>query len=306
MEELSRQELMKFNEFLLKQIHLTHRRIIVPLYRGDKLKNVHDRLGIFYNEDNPDYEQLLSRLFMVGEKSRIFYSDKFFKSQRGRFIKIDDCNENVFNYIFDNINSSIKSKNSYTIAFFEKNEEFKQFFLNKAINKKIFSSAVLSANENEQIFFKNYYLILLHQLGSINYRDSSHLVSTSINSLVAQNFAGDKFSSKRIILHSWTPVNNRVANFRKYGLPKYKSVPYKAQKEISILAGILPHYIIGLQVIEDELFFINPNIFLNSINDNLFVDGLNINQDDFDKVLKQTKYKNSFEVLGDKIRERPK
>jgi hypothetical protein len=81
-------------------------------------------------------------------------------------------------------------------------------------------------------------------------------------------------------------------------------MPYKTQKEISILAGILPHYIIGLQIIEDERFLINPNIFINPITDNLFIDGLSINQDDFDEVLRQTSYRKSFEVQGSRIRER--
>lgn len=275
------------------------------MYRGDKLKNLFDRLGIFYDEAEPDYNQLVSRLFMIGEKSRNFYSDKFFQTHNNRTIRIDDCDENVFNYIFDNINSSLKSKNTYTKSFFDKNEQFKQFFLNKAANKKIFSSAILAAEKNEQVFFKNYYLTLLHQLGSINYRDSSHLVSTSKDYKIAKNFAGDNFSSKRIVIHAWTTVTARLSKFKKYGLPKYSGMPYKSQNEISILAGILPHYIIGLQIIDDERFFINPNIFINPITDNLFIDGLNINQDDFDNVLRQTNYRKSFEVQGSKIRERP-
>lgn len=305
MKNLSRQDLIHFNEFLLRQIRLTQRRIIYPLYRGDKLKNLFDRLGIFYDETEPDYKQLVSRLFMIGEKSRNFYSDEFFQTHNNRTIRIDDCDENVFNYIFDNINSSLKSKNTYTKSFFDKNEKFKQFFLNKAANKKIFSSAILTAEKNEQVFFKNYYLTLLHQLGSINYRDSSHLVSTSKDYKIAKSFAGDNFSSRRIVIHAWTTVNARLSKFKKYGLPKYSGMPYKSQNEISILAGILPHYIIGLQIIDDENFFINPNIFINPITDNLFIDGLNINQDDFDNVLRQTNYRKSFEVQGSKIRERP-
>jgi hypothetical protein len=303
MENLSIQDLTQFNAFLLKQIRLTQRKIICPLYRGDKLENLFTRLGSSYNEaKEPNYEQLLSRLFMVGEKSRNFYSDEFFQKDN-RTIRIDDCDENVFNYIFDNINSSLKSKNTHTISFFDKNEKFKQFFSNKAANKQIFSSAILAAKESEQIYFKNYYLILLHQLGSINYRDSSHLVSTSMDYKVAQNFASGNYPSKSIVIHAWTTVNAYRDKFKKYRLPKYSGMPYKNQKEISVLAGILPHYIIGLEIIEDEIFFINPNIFINAITDNLFIDGLDIDQTDFDEVLKQTKYRKSFWVQGDKIRE---
>lgn len=305
MKNLSKRDLIHFNEFLLMQIRLTQRRIIQPLYRGDKLKNLFDRLGVFYNEVEPDYKQLVSRLFMIGEKSRNFYSDEFFNNRNNRNIRIDDCDEKVFNYIFDNINSSLKSKNSYTKAFFDKNEQFKQFFLDKTANKKTFSSIIIAVAENEQVFFKNYYLTLLHQLGSINYKESSHLVSTSKDHTVAEDFAGTRSSSKRIMLHCWTTVNSQMSNFKKYGLPKYNGVPYKNQKEFSILAGILPHYIIGLQIIDEEKFFINPNIFLNPITDCLFVHGLNINQEDFDEVLRQTKYRKSFEVRGNIIRERP-
>lgn len=277
----------------------------MPLYRGDKLSNLYDRLGLFYNHRNLDYKQLLSRLFMVGDKSRSFYADEFFEPAQGRQIKIDDCTANVYNYIFDNINSSIKSKNIHTKSFFNKNEKFKDYFLNKAANKMAFTSGISSLDKNDQVYFKNYYLVLLHQLGSINYKASSHFVSTSTDSTVAGRFAGDNYYSKKVMLHSWMPINSQGKIFNKLKLPKYIGKPYSNQKEVSVLAGILPHYIIGLEIIDDEKFFINPNIFINLIDNNLFINGLDIDQGDFDDVIKLTKYKDSFEVRGNKVIQRP-
>ncbi len=304
MKKLSREELCQFNEFLVKQIYLTNRRIIQPLYRGDNLMNLREKLGIYYSKSETDYKELLSRLFMVGEKSKHFYSEEYFKSSN-RTIRIDESNETVFHYIFDNLNSSIKSKNSITISFFEKNLLLKSYFSDKKNNKRIFSSSALSANENERIFFKNYYLSLLHQLGAINYKNKSHFVSASTDFTVAQDFSSNDSSSKRIIIHAWRPVNGKITHrFEKYNLPKYKSVPYRNQKEFSSLAGILPHYIIGLETLRDHKIFINPSIFANPISDDLFINGLNINQENFGEVLKLTNYGKSFEVRRNEIYEK--
>lgn len=305
MGKLNRKELSQFNEFLLKQIYLTNRKMIQPLYRGDNLENLHYKLGVFYSKTETGHQELLKRLFMVGEKSKHFYSQEYFKSSKGSTMGIDECNKIVFDYIFDNVNNSIKSKNSYTINFFERNPLFKNYFLDKKNNKRMFSLSVLSANQNEQIFFKNYYLSLLHQLAGINYKNQSHFVSASTDFAVAQDFSGNKSSSKGIIIHAWKPTSKKIAcRFEKYNLPKYISVPYRNQKEFSSLAGILPHYIIGLEILNDHKLFINPNIFTNPVSDNLFIDGLNINQEDFGEVLKETNYRASFEISDGKVYER--
>lgn len=302
--KLDRQELLQFNLFLLEKEKLTRGKIITPIFRGDKLENLFIRLGIDYSETQNDYKELLYRLFMIGEKAKHFYSTEFYKPNYTTAITIDDCNEKVFEYIFDNISITSKSNNSHTRKFFNRNIAFKDFFQNKRDNKKQFVSNALSANVNEQKDFRNYYLTLLHQLGSIKYKNKTHLVSASTDKFIAESFAINKLTIKGIILHAWKPSYKSLLQLKKFGLPKYTNSPYPHQKEISILAGILPHYIIGLEIIEDKEFYINPSIFSNTINCNLFTNGLEINQDNFDEVLKQTKYEKPFVMSGNQIQER--
>lgn len=299
--ELSREELLHFNEFLMKQISLTHARHITPLYRGDNLENLHEKLGLEYNKEKPDYAELLKRLFMVGEKARHFYSGEYFNLINREGILINDVNEVVFNYIFDNIHSSTKDKKPRTRDFFNKNSAFKDFFFDKKNNKKIFSASALSSPIKDQFLFRNYYLTLLHQLNAINYRNDTHIVSTSSNYSVAGKFALGRSSGKRIIIHCWIPTSNILRDLIKNNLPIYEGAPYKEQHEVSLLAGILPHFIIGLRIVEDKLFFINPSIFNNRITNSLFKYGIEINQTNFIEIIRQTNYGAAFEMNEDEI-----
>ncbi|WP_028374941.1 hypothetical protein [Leeuwenhoekiella sp. MAR_2009_132] len=285
-------ELERHNDFLLKQIELTRKRIIQPIYRGDSLRNLCYRLNVEFNEMNTNIETLLDRLFMVGEKAQRYYTDN-------ENFRIEEADDYVFNKIVKYYNDSLKSKNKNTIFFFERNKKFTEFFMNKA-NKKIFIQQIENADHQERINIRNYYLIMLHQLAAINYKKKSHFVSTTKDYKIAEMFANGKRENYRIILHCWFPIRANKNVLLKYGLPTYSIHPYQYQREYSILGGILPHFISGLELIESKEFYPNPNIFKQEIDNSTFLNGLKINQENFHNIANLTNYKRTLTTDGNK------
>jgi hypothetical protein len=284
-------ELQRHNHFLLKQIELTRKRIIQPIYRGDSLRNLCYRLNIEFNEMNTEIETLLHRLFMVGEKAQRYYTDN-------ENFRIEEAHNYVFDRIVQYYNDSIKSKNKNTMFFFERNENFTKFFSNKA-NKKIFIQKIEKIKYQERINIRNYYLIMLHQLAAINYKKKSHFVSTSKEYKIAEMFANGKREKHRVILHCWFPIRANKNTILKHGLPTYSFHPYQYQREYSILGGILPHFISGLEFIETKEFYPNPNIFRQDIDNSTFLNGIKINQQDFHNIVNLTNYKRTLTSDGD-------
>ncbi|RXG18392.1 hypothetical protein DSM03_1011074 [Leeuwenhoekiella aestuarii] len=285
-------ELQKHNDFLLKQMELTRKRIIQPVYRGDSLRNLCFRLNVEFNETQTDTETLLNRLFMVGEKAQRYYTDN-------ENFRIEDAEDYVFDRIIKYYNDSIKSKNKHTLFFFKQNKNFTDFFSNK-VNKKIFIEKIENAGYQERLNIRNYYLTILHQLAAINYKKKSHFVSTTRDYEIAEMFANGKREKSRIILHCWLPKKINRNAVLKYGLPTYTFHPYQYQREYSILGGILPHFISGLELIESREFYPNPNIFLQEIKNSTFLEGIRINQQDFHNIAELTNYKITLSTDGDK------
>jgi len=283
-------ELKRHNDFLLKQNELARKRIIQLIYRGDSLKNLCDKLNVDFNETNIDVRTLLSRLFMVGEKGQRFYTDN-------ENFRIEDSEDYVFEKIFKYYKDSAKSKNQNTIFFFERNKNLREFFTNKE-NKNTFITKVNEATNSEKIIIRNYYLIMLHQLAAINYKKKSHFVSTSKEYKIAEKFANGKREKNRIILHCWVPIKINREIISKFNLPIYNYHPYQYQREFSILGGILPHFISGLELIKTGEFYPNPNIFGQDIDNSTFLNGISINQQNFQEIVSSTNYKRTLTTDG--------
>ncbi|REG88761.1 hypothetical protein [Flavobacterium aquicola] len=283
-------ELLRYNNFLLKQIELTQKRVIKPIYRGDSMENLCEKLNVFYDQKEIDIPTLLERLFMVGEKAQRYYTND-------ENFKIDDAYDFVFENIMKYFTTSLKNKNKHTIAFFERNITLKIFFSDRN-NKQLFLEKIGNATQRERIAIRNYYLTLLHQLASINYKKKSHLVSTSKDYKIAEKFA------KEVILHCWQPIQMERNIIKKYKLPHYSVLPYDYQKELTIIGGILPHFISGLEIIKTKEFYPNPNIFINDITNEHFLNGLEIDQSNFDNIVNSTNYKITLETDGIDIWER--
>ena len=268
---------------------------IRPLYRGDSLKNLCDKLNVFYNNGAPNIKDILERLCMVGDKANRYYTIN-------ENFKIEDANDFVFNKIMDYFKSSLKSKNKNTINFFERNKKLKEFFSNKN-NESIFLERIESANKDERLYIRNYYLTLLHQLAAINYKNKSHFVSTSEDYKIAVKFANKNSDGHSIVLHCWQPINRERCTIKKYNLPLYSIGPYDYQKEFSVLGGILPHYISGLEIKSTNDFYPSPNIFNQDITNETFLNGLEIDQRNFHTIIKLTNYKTAIVTDGQNMRE---
>lgn len=286
-------ELSNYNEFLLTQTLLSQKGIIKLIYRGDSLKNICEKLNVQYQSDKTDVYIVLERLFMVGEKAKRYFTDD-------TSFEIDNCENIVFDKIIKYINDSIKNRNKNVITFFERNHHVKDFFLNKN-NKVEFLSKIKNVSKEERLVIRNYYLTLLHQLASINYRNKSHFVSTSIDYKIAEKFSKSNRNVEKVILHCWNPLQIETSIVKKYKLPTYSLGPYHYQKEYSLLGGIFPHFIFGVEFSHLNKFFPNPNILNQKITTETFYYGLNIDQTNFYDVLNSTNYKkaiisNGFEI----------
>ena len=283
-------ELKRHNDFLLTHNDIVRRKIIQTIYRGDSLKNLCEKLNVEFNDSDVDLYTLLDRLFMVGEKGKRFYTDN-------ENFRIDESENYVFDRIFKYYNDSLKSKNTNTIFFFDRNIALKEFFTNKE-NKIIFINKINGATQSERVNIRNYYLIMLHQLAVINYKNKSHFVSTSKDYKIAEKFANGKREKNKIILHCWIPIKRNREIISKYNLPTYNFHPYQYQREYSILGGILPHFISGIELFESRDFYPNPNIFIQDISTSTFLNGLNINQTHFHEIANLTNYKRTLSTDG--------
>ena len=271
-------------------MELTRKKIIQPVYRGDSLKNLCNKLNVQFNGKTTDIETLLNRLFMLGDKAQRFYTDN-------ENFRIDEAEDYVFERILNYFKESIKSKNKNTIFFFERNKKFTDFFTNKE-NKQTFISKIRKATSSDKINIRNYYLILLHQLAAINYKKKSHFISTSKDYKIAEMFSNGKREKHRIILNCWYPKKRNSEIIKKYDLPTYNFHPYQYQKEYSVLGGILPHFISGLELVESGDFYPNPNIFNQNITNSTFLNGIEINQKQFHKIAILTNYKRTLTTDG--------
>ena len=292
--DLNLNEFSNLTDFLLLFVSESRRGKIIPLYRGSNLNDLFARLGIEYEPIKPNYELLLQRFFMIGEKGRHFYSTEYFNLGNNFMFGIEDHDEIILKKIFDVLNSFCKNKKKKDDRFFNGNEIFCEYFINKKGNKRKFVEFIANLDSRNQLVIRNYYLSRLHQFGSKVYKDKSILVSTSKLYSVAKGFTSQSQEEKKVIIHSWTP---RISAFRNefYNvLPVFTGGPYRHQREISIFAGILPHYIIGLEIIDDNKFFINPSILENTITKDVFSNGLPINQENFHQILKLTNYEGYF------------
>lgn len=287
---MTTQELTRYNDFLFKQLEMMRKKIIRPIYRGDSLENICEKLNVHYNKDQTNISTILERLFIVGEKSKRFYMDY-------ENFEIDNTDDYVFEKIMKYFKTALKDKNRNTITFFDRNLDLKNFFSDKC-NKYRFLDILNQADTREKLAIRNYYLTLLHQLAAINYKNKSHFVSTSSDYRIAEKFSKSSGSKDRMILHCWQPLKMEINITRKYNLPTYTLGPYHYQKEFSMLGGILPHFIAGVEFTNSKEFYPNPNIFKQDITNETFIFGLNIDQTSFEDILSLTNYKRSLITNG--------
>lgn len=278
------------------------------IYRGENYSNLKEKLNLC--GDN-DYYKLSQTIFLIGEKGRVYrneYKNKI-KDKR-KVYPIDYIDEDLFNRIFDKLNLILQNKNNNPKIekFISNNLEFADYFKNKSDNKKKFISKINTINKSiEKIKVKDYYLSLLHKIGTIGFHNNSFFISTTTNYDVAKSFAKNSENSQKIIFVSWIkyPINNIGINFNylnsfknrilQIGLPFYDKTFFPEQTEISIKGGLLPHFILGYVQLEDKTFEINPNLFFSAKNiKNTIKNGFDIDQTGFSKSLNESDYNGFF------------
>ena len=294
---MKEREYIKYNDFLLKQIELNQQKKIEIAYRGDSLKNLYKRFGIIDDETEYHKQELLKRIFLIGDKSKYFYKRNLLNfSETPDYIGFNDNNKNEIEKIFNYFNNSTKSKKTYIIDFFIKNIELRNYFENEENCNHFVNEITIS---KQQKAYRNYYLKVLHQLYILEYKKKSHFISTTTDKNVAYDFAG----KNGVIIHCWTPKLKLRLLFKKYNLPKISYLPFKKQYEETILAGVLPHFISAIEILSEFKTYINPNIFVNNVSQKVFTEGLNIDQTEFEEYILKTQFRKSFTIAGRKITE---
>ena len=188
-------------------------------------------------------------------------------------------------------------------SFLISNKDFYNYFRKEA-NREDFLSRIGNLDEEEKIKVKDYYLSLMHIIGRSMSGNNSYMISTSTKIKIAE-----KFKKDGIMIVSWLPITERRYQFIKYSevnnlneeiinmkLPYYVKTPHIEQNEICVKCGLLPHYIIGYS--HEDSFIVNKHL-LTKFNmardlDSIINDGIKINQERINEILKETKYKRGF------------
>jgi len=295
--EYTRDEQKKIKNFLRHLQQEADNGRVKIVYRGDKLKTLFRKANVYFDAIDPDYNAVLNSLFILGEKGKHFYKVNNSHST-GRKFALDDVGNACFSHIFDHLAKTIKSKEEHQREFFRKNALFRDYFVDK-INKPLFLKAIIRIDPRRLLVIKTYYLTVLHQLSAVNYRNKSLLVSTSEDRNMALSFAGHLRKEPGFLIHAWTTAPASLKQyFKGTGLPMYREAPFKKQKEISFFAGILPHYIIGLELVGKGITFYNPAITSNNITPLTFTHGLDIDQSNFEHFFKQSVYSSVYATDG--------
>ena len=255
------------------------------IYRGDCKIREH------YNVDISDITLLSHYIFAIGEKGSFFLKKKKKKEL------------NQFEFIWNKLNKKIcelrfetESNTQKVCTFLRNNDELNSFFSNNQ-NKELFLNCA-NLDKKTQIKVIDYYIALLHTIGKSGI-NNSYFLSSTIDRQVA-----DKFKKEGIVLYGWIPkkgfkdcvisyedINTEDSIIKQLGLPIYKIPVYPDQKEICLKCGLLPHYIIGFQY--QHKFYVNSNVF-NKWDENVIYTGFNINQHNFNHILRKTNYKYEY------------
>ncbi len=223
---------------------------------------------------------------MLGEKSKYYIYDK-------TKINPNDINDYIFEQIFDMLGRKGWDNTGF---FIEQNEKFFEFFYNKK-NKPVFVKAIRSKRAEEQIYYRNRYLTLLHQLNCSEYKEYSFYTSTTKNFNIAKEFINEE----GIILFSWKQKNSIFINeYNDENIPICNDIPFENEQEETEYRGLFPHYIYGFLIIDNgkyDKFLVNHHLFslFNRKIEYVIKFGIFIDQSNFDKMLEETNYKNFFE-----------
>lgn len=274
--KLSDDKIEIFEQFKLLLDEKKENNDLLYLYRGDMLNNLKIVFKESYKED------IFQELFYFGTKSRFTYSKTINNEKEEVFSNINDCSERVLDKIFDDLLQVVQSSKFATRYIKNENHEtkphkyiddnFKKYFENsdnKDVFKEIFTNLVTL---EEKVLLRDYFLYLLHT--SATMQGDTILVSTTTKKSVAKKFTRRRENDKRIIFHYFifepyfchTITPWKMEELHKWieglALPLYCPMGlYPQQKEVSIKGGLYPQNILGIELVDEKKFIVNPNLF---------------------------------------------
>ena len=269
---------------------------ILLLYRATEYSKIEERL----TNSNLKKENIFDRAFYFGEKAH-FCSDNYKKKI---FEDINDCSLITIGKIFDEIKYLLSEKRlKMRIKYLSK--EFRNYFADVK-NRENFISILSDSDSHCKLLLRDYYLYLLHTGYTI--KDDTPLVSTSIKRSKAKKF-GNK--DKQIIFYYFVSqpfecsiiapwrISEVIDLITQKNLPTYEPQGlYPEQDEISVKGGLFPQFILGIELVKERKFIVNPHLFqYESLQfEDLIQYGIGFDQSDFAEEIKETKMSHSLHM----------
>ena len=184
---------------------------------------------------------------------------------------------------------------------------FREFFLYQDTQQEFLHKINEAYTLEKKLKARDYYLYFLHVAGTVGVRQETMFVSTTTDKRIAHGFSrAGKRSSSRIIFHYFVPqpfhlhaIAPWVADHHQQiayamGLPTYKPTGlYPKQKEVSVKGALFPHFILGVELVNERKFIINSNFneFNNRVDfERVARQGFEIDQSDFHARIFDTGY----------------
>lgn len=280
------------------------------LYRGDKITNIERRLNS--GDSDLDHEELFRRAFYFGDKSKHFTLSQLSNNGQNFFKNLNDVSANTLEYIYIKIFEFLNDNSNKDIVDKCISNEFKYFF--NGDNKEIFIQKIVNRKwPKEKLLIRDYFLFFLHVTG-VSIHDHSMLVSTTTNRKIASTFCSCGNTNLKPIIHYFISspyykkaiapwmINQHKDVVNKYSLPTYNPVGlYRDEQEVSIKGALLPHCMLGIELLDENKFIINHHIRNISLKDleKISKNGFDINQENFESDIFTTAYLRWAEVDED-------
>jgi len=276
----------------------------IVTYRGVSRNNLLEKLS---SSKSPlDDAKLLNLLFYFGDKAKHFYKYNDTQARSLRWLKgIEDCSPETCKEIFDRIRLFLNSPD-LSIGYHRDNPSFCVYFKEDS-NSQAFIDSICNLGQNA----RDYYLYFLHAAGRDWLNNQTVLVSTSSDIEIAKEFAtkyGNGFIIYYIIpspvhlfaitAHELTATEKLLGDLR---LPCYRGVELFEEHEYSVRGGLFASRILGAQIIHGKAFVVNPHLFEATNSACNIIDGLKIDQSDFEDKLDKTGYERGVATAFDGV-----
>ncbi len=279
--------------------------------RGDSDVNLSRQ---FNGVDSRQPELLAQYIFMVGEKGRICWNEKRFLDPEDTSADNFRNNCKLLGKVLASSRKGSEGRSRRMAAFMSENQTFVAQFISGAIDMAVDKYVALPPESRRIV--NRYYLAVVHTINPSEFRSRSPFVSLTEDIDVADGFGKDvtifgwvpKFYQPYYIRHGF--ATEAVSVLRDAELPYLTQPVYPEQAEVSVLCGILPHFIIGFA--SGNNFYVNPAVFttmdlfrqchcfsdMQQLRKDIIKNGLLVDQDKFEEFCRMTSYKRYFTSNG--------